>query len=264
MIFRAGDVETVAFGGAVARTKQFECGHVAVGGLGKGGGEESVARHAASTPRGRPCPARRGRSCRAALAGIRKAPSPHVTCCGAGMMPVAGHPAAGARSKGESGKAKRDKRDFFHKVFRSGTTTNRDEPAKPEEGGASRGRSRKRRRRRTASQRQTAAENRRGTGTAGNRNRRQTADRPRQAAIRGGFAARSRDSPKQEYEKSRATRLMPGSHGPCRSISGLIPLGVHHRRVGAAADGIVTMAREVACTILPEPLSLGSQAFMRQ
>ena len=52
-------------------------------------------------------------------------------------------PAAGARSKGESGKAKRDKRDFFHKVFRSGTTTNRDEPAKPEEGGASRGRSRK-------------------------------------------------------------------------------------------------------------------------
>ena len=160
-------------------------------------------------------------------------------------------PAAGARSKGESGKAKRDKRDFFHKVFRSGTTTNRDEPAKPEEGGASRGRSRKsaageqpakgKPQPKTVGGRgqpeasairvrkpsgngdsrkpeQPASGNRRGTGTAGNRNRRQTADRPRRAAIRGGFAARSRGSPKQEYEKR---AVQPGL---CRGRTALVGL----------------------------------------
>ena len=246
----AGDVETVAFGGAVARTKQFERGHVAVGGLGKGGGEESV--------RGTLHPRREVGLVLPVEVGRVEQLGRHTEGTFAPRHLLRGRddargraPAAGARSKGESGKAKRDKRDFFHKVFRSGTTTNRDEPAKPEEGGASRGRSRKsaageqpakgKPQPKTVGGRgqpeasairvrkpsgngdsrkpeQPASGNRRGTGTAGNRNRRQTADRPRRAAIRGGFAARSRGSPKQEYEKR---AVQPGL---CRGRTALVGL----------------------------------------
>ena len=135
----AGDVETVAFGGAVARTKQFERGHVAVGGLGKGGGEESV--------RGTLHPRREVGLVLPVEVGRVEQPGRHTEGTFAPRHLLRSRndtrgraPAAGARSKGESGKAKRDKRDFFHKVFRSGTTTNRDEPAKPEEGVTGHGR----------------------------------------------------------------------------------------------------------------------------
>ena len=112
----AGDIEAVAFGGAVARTEQFERGRVAVGGLGKGGGKESVG--------GTLHPRREVGLVLPVEVGRVEQPGRHTEGSFAPRHLLRRRddargraPAAGARSKGECGKAKRDKRDFFHKVF---------------------------------------------------------------------------------------------------------------------------------------------------
>lgn len=55
------------------------------------------------------------------------------------MIPVAGHPPPAHEAKAKAARQK-EISVIFHKVFRSGTTTNRDEPAKPEEGVTGHGR----------------------------------------------------------------------------------------------------------------------------
>lgn len=101
-----------SFRGAVARTKQFECGHVAVGGLGKGGGEESV--------RGTLHPRREVGLVLPVEVGRVEQLGRHTEGTFAPRHLLRGRddargraPAAGARSKGESGKAKEISVIFF-------------------------------------------------------------------------------------------------------------------------------------------------------
>ena len=137
--------------------------------------------------------------------------------CGAGMMPVAGHPPPAHEAKAKAARQKEISVIFFIRSLgrvQQQIGMNRQSRRRAERAVAAAGRAppensqpkanRSRKPSGNGDSRkpeQPASGNRRGTGTAGNRNRRQTADRPRRAAIRGGFAARSRGSPKQEYEK---------------------------------------------------------------
>ena len=112
----AGDVETVAFGGAVARTKQFEGRDIAVGSLDKGSREETV--RSALHPRGEV-----GLILSREVGFINENRG-HAKSTVAPRDLLRGRddarsrvPVAGTRDKGESGEAKKDKCNFFHNVF---------------------------------------------------------------------------------------------------------------------------------------------------
>lgn len=112
--FSAGDVEAVAFGRAALGKQQVENGDVVPGGFGERDGEKAVA--GAPHPRlkvGLGLPFEVGR--KEQRRGHPKAPSPHATCCGAGIIPVERSPREFPHAAKACMPAVKSKKSWFHR-----------------------------------------------------------------------------------------------------------------------------------------------------